>query len=125
MSRVIKYRQRLNNRMAVIQGSIFHYWGYIDGGFVSPMGKNFVYDGSESEQYTGLTDKNGIEIYEGDILANEYSQQPYGVHDFKVIVERIDTEWCGWNIKPALIPNMGAVVIGNIHQNPELLEGEG
>jgi len=58
-------------------------------------------------QYTGLKDKNGKEIYEGDVMKN------YDYHFF--VVE--------WNKKNARWDNcFGREVIGNIYENPELLE---
>ena len=78
-------------------------------------------------QYTGLTDKNGKKIFEGDILAFSDRLVYVRWHDY-----------CGcWDCsyikaiegKPTLhedrSPNKwryNAEIIGNIHDNPELLE---
>ena len=78
------------------------------------------------EQYTGLKDKNGKEIYEGDIVSEDYR---------KNIVEYSTTDV--WSCNCCNEPFSGAgfivtdgddpedwEVIGNIHENPELLEQE-
>lgn len=60
-------------------------------------------------QFTGLLDKNGKEIYEGDILRG--LGKVY-FHQGKFCVE-YGEEW-GWISK-------NAEIIGNIYENPELL----
>jgi uncharacterized phage protein (TIGR01671 family) len=67
-------------------------------------------------QYTGLKDKSGKEIYEGDIL------QLAGI---RVAVEWQDDFWStygGWNYDDASLFNnlFQSEVIGNIYENPEL-----
>ena len=86
----------------------------------------------ELMQYTGLKDKNGVEIYEGDIIEHHYglTKVIYGrshnemgelresVGFLRVGINNNDL-WCTTSLTYGL---KSYEVIGNIYQNPELLE---
>lgn len=81
-------------------------------------------------QYTGLTDKNGVKIFEGDIVRFADLRNRDSMH--QVIYEGwrwnlsnfyetgYDCPCCGFSEGTGCME-----IIGNIHDNPELLRGAG
>lgn len=96
---------------------------------------SFMFHYGEEEklmQFTGLKDKNGVEIYEGDIIKTERNtiEVFYGKKDFNVIFygKKDIIEVSGWLVKnkkgetDVLDASFcEGEIIGNIYQNPELL----
>lgn len=88
----------------------------------------FVFTDSPVEQFTGLHDKNGVEIFEGDIVHWWWGNKPAGdwgppgVVSFGTFSEDLASiVGPGWIVEDCFL-NEECEVIGNIHENPELLE---
>ena len=121
MREILFRRKRKKGDKRWVEGDLLH--GYSGFGIT-----NRYYAGSSFEvvpetvgQYTGLTDKNGAMIFEGDVVKSiaawyvvEFENGGYGLRPFG---------------KGKLIPIMGhgnfneneVEVIGNIYDNPELM----
>lgn len=114
MSREIKFRQFVPDVKA------WHYWGYIDEDdtFTSPIH-------GKSQQFTGLLDKLGKEIYEGDLLKRYDS---YGEVYYQTELARFAIDSCEGSrqIDKAIlfhqISPKRLEVIGNIYEHSALLD---
>lgn len=84
-------------------------------------------------QYTGLTDKNGKRIFEGDIVRYHNNNPDSEIKEIGIVFW--DVEYCGWRRTSNGAFHHGGIdtyrmshdcrykVIGNIHDNPELMKG--
>ena len=106
----------------------FRYWDsytdrlvYTPIVFGSTLDEYFSLGGRTWEQYTGLRDKNGKEIYEGDIVGFKWTKRLYVVtyrrYDASFILE--NDEW-EETIHLSLEKD-DFEVFGNIHEDHELL----
>lgn len=112
-----------------------HSWGVFE-----PEKENYYGGASANKlrvdilmQYTGLKDKNGTEIYEGDIVKCEKRGYAFykSVVKYNDVMGRFDIVQGDGSFPLTLeeivddisIGGLDYEVIGNIYENPELLEG--
>ena len=157
MNRPIKFRicyTAQNGQKSLIYSEDKRYLITLDGKVLENYGKDWknpfweeVFDADEQpiiQQYTGLTDKNNIEVYDGDIVkinrcytrpfVNEKQQIDYKFIEGEVEVGKV--LW-GWNTQKYLVsyehiryddiedfdkPSHRVEVIGNIFEHKHLLE---
>jgi uncharacterized phage protein (TIGR01671 family) len=121
----------------------FRVWDKYSHGLIQPMNMSYA-DGYfnpdnnfEIEQFTGLKDKNGKEIYEGDIIEDKDYTEPtryvvrFGITNILDGDGCYINQVCGFYLE-CFDKNMagphhmdlkkGTIIIGNIHHNPELIE---
>ena len=117
--RELKFRQPIYENQKFVK---FHLWGFNahgDGGFTNPV--LLV----PSEQYTGLTDKNGVEDWINDIVkANvgpvTYYRPIYQAESGAYCIS-LPTIGCSSGETGIMICTIPHENVGNIHQNPGLI----
>lgn len=114
--REIKFRQHCKD------SNKFYYWGVNIGDYVftSPTMIGGCRLKSPHEQYSGFKDCNANEIYDGDILkVNDNGKEYVGIVEYYgsgfMVKYGTFKEFIGFVARQS-------EVVGNIHENPELLE---
>ncbi len=131
--REILFRGKRVDNDEWVQGSYVNYRTIINtiDYIVDESGDKYLGLPKTVGQYTGLKDKNGTRIFEGDILIYVVDGE-YDVNEKYLVV--FDNDEAAFRTKfycegkyrcyEDIIPCENFEVIGNIHDNPELLEGE-
>ncbi|WP_076634778.1 YopX family protein [Lactiplantibacillus plantarum] len=99
--------------------------------YVEAMGPDGEYDEGDLdvfklEQFTGLTDVNGKDVYEGDIVKSNYKYSQPKVS--QIIMEDGNSYILGEDLATGnemlVSDHIGEIeIVGNVHDNPELLKG--
>lgn len=117
--REIKFRSWLKERKEFIYEFTMNSINYSEG------------ERSILSEYTGLKDANGVEIYEGDVISLEvikgvkikvpvkFEKGSFNIHEIPGGYGFRDT---AYPLGTLFLRDFGIEVIGNIYENPELLE---
>jgi uncharacterized phage protein (TIGR01671 family) len=101
-------------------GERFYYWGFINGVFISPIYKDDAIV-LENQQYTGLKDKNGKEIYEADVVKFEAWRDNANAAYYNAIDE-IKFDFGQFHIHGSALRDYTNIeVIGNVYENKDLI----
>lgn len=122
--REILFRGKRVDNGEWIYGDLTQHWGYRMLNYASGNMEDIAPD--TVGQYTGLTDRHGEGVFEGDIIRDEDGDI------YAVFYYEFYASYCAKRIAESSalfglqdIDIYGAEVIGNIYDNPELLEWKG
>lgn len=126
--REIKFRAWVKDRKAIFEVVLINYVTKKVTYLLERVGhllsiRDEKFNNVDVMQYTELEDKNGKEIYEGDILF-ESSEEKY----FKVVFENAsfraeaEGDFEGYSLDLIDVVALGCEVVGNIYEKPELME---
>lgn len=119
--REILFRAKRSGKDEWVQGYLTKMWGMLHIIDENDENKAFVIDDETIGQFTGLTDKNGAKIFEGDIVQT--------LDDDIAVIQYDEEDAMYYLNNDNVLENFGIVspkwleIIGNIHDNPELLTG--
>lgn len=77
------------------------------------------------QQYTGILDKNGKEVFEGDVIKHRDGSYQAPLYDHVVVEwmsENDGYDYTGWKFCDTFLQGGEFEVVGNIFENPELLK---
>ncbi len=124
-----KWRKGCYVKFEGLQGAIYYpIYHRMQGDKFNLVKTDWCYvDESTVGQYTGLRDKSGKEIFEGDIVQTKsYGYMAIEYQGGAWILRDKDCFWLSleeYDDNAALTENLNSVeVVGNIHDNPELLK---
>lgn len=124
------------NKCEWVFGHYVHQYGanmiYLPEGIDREHGFDYYHVAPETVgQYTGLTDKNGKKIFEGDIISTDI-KRPYLIVEFRDGCFMFNRNDGGEDYYDIVLPICKkphkeypyGEIIGNIHDNPELIGGD-
>lgn len=130
MTREILFRGKLVDNGEWVEGDLIQ-WNVNSKKWILPINQLSITETFEVipesvGQFTGLTDKKGKNIFEGDILNNGYSNYLVEFNIHKVSTPGhggcTDYEYFGYESIGYCNNYHDSHIVGNIHDNPELLK---